>query len=103
MVEQKSQKPQEARYDYIRHLREEFALLELELKEKGVAEGLAEVAQRFSVSPELALAAVHRASKRSGYNMRLFIEQFKQQVEAEKRAPGGAAAAQGPRAPGKPG
>ena len=93
------QKPQPVRYDYVRHLREEFALLELELKEKGVEEGLAEVARRFSVSKEAALAAVHRASKRSGYTAQVFIEQLKQQLEAEKNKAGGAGAEPGPRAP----
>ncbi|MBI3954210.1 MAG: hypothetical protein HY330_06820, partial [Chloroflexi bacterium] len=52
--------------------------------------GLRDVAQRFHVPREIAVAAVHRAAKRSGYTMRVFIEQLEQQIATEKRAvPGG--------------
>jgi transposase len=80
------QKPQTVPYDYMRHLKEEFAVLERELQDKGVDEGLRLIAERYQVPREMAVAAVHRAAKRNGYTMRVFIEQLQQQLAAEKQA-----------------
>ena len=80
-------KAQPVRYDYVRHLKEEFAALEAELAEPGVEQGLADICQRFQVPREWALAAVHRAAKRNGYTVKVFLEQLKQQLETEQRGP----------------
>lgn len=76
--------PQTVRYNYLGQLKEEFDVLERELNDKGVEEGLQEITRRFGVPREVALAAAHRAAKRSGYTMKLFLEQLEQQLKDAK-------------------
>lgn len=70
-------------YDLVGRVREESAQIEQELGEPGVRDSLRATAERIGVPQELALAAFFRAAKRSGYTLRLLLEEVNRQLELE--------------------
>lgn len=70
-------------YDFVARVREEVELLQRELGESGVSEGIRAMAERLQLPDGLALAALYRSAKRSGYTLKLLTEELKRQLEAE--------------------
>jgi hypothetical protein len=68
-------------YDFVRRVREELEVLEKELSEPGVSDGVRATAERIGVPTETALAAFFRAAKRSGYSLRLMLEEINRQLD----------------------
>lgn len=68
------------RYDYIAWVKEEVGILKKELNEPGVRDQIAELARRLDIEPELALAAFHRAAKRSGFTLKVLFESIAEQL-----------------------
>ncbi|MBI4492467.1 MAG: hypothetical protein HY690_06710 [Chloroflexi bacterium] len=70
-------------YDFVARVREEVAGLEQELAEPGVREGVQALAERMHLPPEVALSALYRSAKRSGYTLKLLLEEVNRQLDAE--------------------
>lgn len=69
-------------YDFVGRMHEEVETLQRELAEPGVRHSLDETAEQMELPRELALAACHRSAKRSGYTLKLFLEELTRQLEA---------------------
>jgi hypothetical protein len=74
-----------AQHDYVGRVREEIAVLERELGERGARDQLEKIAQRLDLAPELALAAVFRAARRSGLTVRLMLTEIGNQLDQAER------------------
>jgi hypothetical protein len=74
-----------AQHDYVGRVREEVAVLERELGERGAREELEKIAQRLGLAPETALAAVFRAARRSGLSVRLMLTEIANQLDQAER------------------
>jgi hypothetical protein len=74
-----------AQHDYVGRVREEVAVLERELAERGAREDLEKIAQRLGLAPEMALAAVFRAARRSGLSVRLMLTELGNQLDQAER------------------
>jgi hypothetical protein len=74
-----------AQHDYVGRVREEVAVLERELGERGAREDLEKIAQRLGLAPEVALAAVFRAARRSGLSVRLMLTEIGNQLDQAER------------------
>jgi hypothetical protein len=88
-------------YDFAATMREEVEQLRREIGAPDLRAGLSEMAQRFQVSEEEALAALWRASKRHGETLSVFVGELRGQFEREAAQAAGAAGAAG--APGAAG
>lgn len=73
-------------YDFAGRVREEVDVIEKELAEPGVADGVRATAERLQLPADLALAALFRAAKRSGYTLRVFLEEVNRQLDAQSAA-----------------
>jgi hypothetical protein len=74
-----------AQHDYVGRVREEVAVLERELGERGAREELEKIAGRLELAPEVALAAVFRAGRRSGLSLRLMLTELANQLDQAER------------------
>jgi hypothetical protein len=74
-----------AEHDYVGRVREEIVALEAELGERGVRDALTATAATLGLPPELALAAIYRAARRSGLSMRLMLAEVEGQLEKAGR------------------
>jgi Flp pilus assembly protein TadB len=82
-------------YDFAATMREEVEQLRREIGAPDLRAGLSEMAQRFQVSEEEALAALWRASKRHGETLSVFVGELRGQFEREAAQAAGAAGAAG--------
>ena len=80
-------------YDFAATMREEVEQLRREIGAPDLRAGLSEMAQRFQVSEEEALAALWRASKRHGETLSVFVGELRGQFEREAAQSAGAAGA----------
>jgi hypothetical protein len=78
-------------YDFAATMREEVEQLRREIGAPDLRAGLSEMAQRFQVSEEEALAALWRASKRHGETLSVFVGELRGQFEREAAQASGAA------------
>ncbi|HEX2515998.1 MAG TPA: hypothetical protein VH257_14925 [Chloroflexota bacterium] len=78
-------------YDFAATMREEVEQLRREIGAPDLRAGLSEMAQRFQVSEEEALAALWRASKRHGETLSVFVGELRGQFEREAAQAAGAA------------
>lgn len=67
--------------DYLAGLREAVSALDRDLAEVGVRDGINRVAQSLGLTPDVALAALYRESRRNGYTLKLMIEELERQIE----------------------
>jgi Flp pilus assembly protein TadB len=80
-------------YDFAATMREEVEQLRREIGAPDVRPALNEMAQRFQVSEDEALAALWRASKRHGETLSVFIGELRAQFEREAAQTAGGARA----------
>lgn len=73
-------------YDFEARIREEIEPLQRELAEPGVREDLARQATRFSLPPDEFLAALFRGARRTGYTLRVMLDELAHQQEREAAA-----------------
>jgi hypothetical protein len=74
-----------AQHDYIARVQEEQSTLAAELAEVGLAERIATIGQQLGLNEQLALAAVFRASRRSGLSLTLMVNELTAQLERASR------------------
>ncbi len=74
-----------AEHDYVGRVREEIGTLESDLRERGLRDELTRVAERLGLPPELALAAIYRAARRSGLSLRLMVTEINNQLDRAER------------------
>ena len=74
-----------AQHDYVGRVREEVAVLERELGERGARDDLGKISERLDLPPEVALAAVFRAARRSGLTVRLMLTEIANQLDQAER------------------
>ncbi len=74
-----------AEHDYVGRVREEIGTLESDLREHGLRDELTRVAERLNLPPELALAAIYRAARRSGLSLRLMVTEINNQLDRAER------------------
>lgn len=67
--------------DHLAGLRESVNALERDLAEADVRDGVTRVAQSLGLTPDVALAALYRESRRNGYTLKLMIEELERQIE----------------------
>jgi hypothetical protein len=74
-----------AQHDFVGRVAEEVRDLQREVQEAGVSEALAQVSERLSLPPELALAAIYRAARRSGLTVRQMLADITAQLDLAER------------------
>jgi Flp pilus assembly protein TadB len=82
-------------YDFAATMREEVEQLRRETGAPDLRPALSEMAQRFQVTEEEALAALWRASKRHGETLSVFIGELRAQFEREAAQAAGVSGAAG--------
>jgi len=82
-------------YDFAATMREEVEQLRREMGAPDLRPALSEMAQRFQVTEEEALAALWRASKRHGETLSVFVGELRAQFEREAAQAAGAPGASG--------
>jgi hypothetical protein len=70
-------------YDFFATVRSDVENLQNELAAPGVRDGIENVAQRFGVERDVALAALWRASKRHGETLGVFVAELADQIQRE--------------------
>jgi hypothetical protein len=74
-----------AQHDYVGRVQEEVAALQAELGEAGAREALTKAVERLGLPPEVALAAIFRAARRSGLTLRLMVTEINNQLDRAAR------------------
>jgi hypothetical protein len=74
-----------AEHDYVGRVHEEIQTLEQELADQTLRADLAKVAARLGLESDLALAAIFRASRRSGLSLRLMVAEVNGQLDRAER------------------
>ena len=78
---------QTPQYPLGEQVKEELLTLQRELAEPGARDGVAAATSALSLPPDLAIAVLYRAARRSGLTIRLLTEEIRREVERGRSQP----------------